>query len=102
LTIADVQSVTGVKGLKLVPKNPAKGAGGDLNFLKPDGSLLVMAVLGPATLIKQWKAQPRFAGSAVTGDGDEAFADPPAPRLTSSSCARATTLRQSPAFSGRT
>ena len=76
LTIADVESVTGAKGLKLVPKNPAKGAGGDLNFAKPDGSLLVMAVFGPASLFTQWKAQPGFAGSAVTGVGDEAFAGP--------------------------
>lgn len=74
-----MQSVTGVKGLKQGPKNPARGAGGDLNFAKPHGSRLVMAVLGPATLFKQWKARPGFAGSAVTGAGDAAFADPAGP-----------------------
>lgn len=73
LTISDVEAATGVKGLKLVPKNPAKGAGGDLNFAKPDGSLLVMAIFGPASLFKQWKAQPGFAGASVMGIGDEAF-----------------------------
>lgn len=76
LTISDVESATGVKGLKLVPRNAAKGAAGDLNFAKADGSLLLMAQFGNADLFKQWKAQEGFYNAAVSGVGDEAFNGP--------------------------
>ena len=76
LTVADVESATGVKGLKLVPRGSTTGAGGDLNFAKADGSLLLMVEFGNADLFKQWKAQEGFYNSAVTGVGDEAFNGP--------------------------
>jgi hypothetical protein len=76
LTVADVESATGLKGLKLVPRGSTTGAGGDLNFAKADGSLLLMAQFGSADLFKQWKAQPDFFNSPVAGVGDEAFNGP--------------------------
>ncbi len=76
LTVADVESVTGVKGLKLVPRNPVKGAGGDLNFAKADGSLLLMVRFGPRSLYDGWKAQDGIVNSTVSGIGDEAFNGP--------------------------
>lgn len=76
LTIADVESATSLKGLKLVPRGSTAGAGGDLNFARPDGSLLLMVEFGNADLFKQWKAQPDFYNSAVAGVGDEAFNGP--------------------------
>lgn len=76
LTVADVESATGLKGLKLVPRGSTTGAGGDLNFGNADGSLLLMVQFGNADLFKQWKAQPDVYNSAVTGVGDEAFNGP--------------------------
>jgi hypothetical protein len=76
LTVADVESATGLKGLKLVPRGSTAGAGGDLNFVKADGSLFLMVEFGNADLFKQWKAQPGFYNSAVTGVGEEAFNGP--------------------------
>ena len=42
LTVQDVEKITGLHGVKLVPANPAKGAGGDLNFADKDGKLILM------------------------------------------------------------
>ena len=76
LTIADVEAVTGVKGVKLVPKDPKKGAGGDVNFAKPDGSLLVMLIAAPGTMYDAWKSQSSLVNASVSGIGDEAFIGP--------------------------
>ena len=75
LTIADVESVTGVKGVKLVPKDIRRGAGGDLNFAKTDGSLLVMLIAMPG-MYDMWKSQKVLYNAAVSGVGDEAFNGP--------------------------
>jgi hypothetical protein len=32
LTAADIEKVSGMTGVKLIPKDPSKGAGGNLNF----------------------------------------------------------------------
>jgi len=75
LNVSDVERAAGVSGVKLVPRDPARGAGGDLNFSGPDGKLLVMVRLyksgGYAALKKMY-----FAAD-VPGVGDEAFAGPP-------------------------
>jgi hypothetical protein len=42
LTAADIASVSGLKGVKLIPKNPSIGAGGDLNFAINATQLVVM------------------------------------------------------------
>jgi hypothetical protein len=76
LTVADVESATGIKGLKLVPRDPRNGAGGNLNFAQADGSLLLMVTFGDAGLFNAWKAQEGIVNSAVNGVGDEAFNGP--------------------------
>ena len=78
LTVSDVESATGFKGVKLIPRGSILGAGGNLNFAKADGSLLLMVQFGDANLFKQWKAQDGFYNAAVTGVGDEAFNGPKA------------------------
>jgi hypothetical protein len=75
LTAADVEKVAGVSGVKLTEKNPAKGAGGDLNFLGPDGKLLVMVRAYKSGQYEKLK-KTFFAGD-VKGVGDEAFSAPP-------------------------
>jgi hypothetical protein len=75
LSVAEVEQVTGFQGLKLIPRDPRKGAGGDLNFAKADGTVvLVVSVLG----LNDWrqsKEQGVFA-DPVSGLGDEAYDGP--------------------------
>lgn len=78
LTIVDVEKVAGLKGVKLVPRDPMKGAGGDLNFARPDGNLLVMAILGSTDML--WKGWQQQIGFGPKSDvGDEAFEGRDAP-----------------------
>jgi hypothetical protein len=76
LTIDDVEKVTGVHGLKLVPKSSQMGAGGDLNFALEDGTLVLMATIQDSSTYKQWKAEEGFFYASVSGIGDEAFEGP--------------------------
>jgi hypothetical protein len=76
LTVADVESATGIKGLKRVPPGSMEGAAGDLNFAQSDGTLLLMVSIGDASLFKAWKAQEGNFNSAVKDIGDEAFNAP--------------------------
>jgi hypothetical protein len=75
LTVADVASVTNIKGLKRVPAGSVEGAAGDLNVIQSDGSPLLMVSFGDASLFKAWKVQDDF-NSAVEDIGDEAFNAP--------------------------
>jgi hypothetical protein len=76
LTINDVEQVTGLTGIKLVPRDPKKGAGGNLNFATADDKLLTMLVIADMDIFDQWKNAPNYAGQAVTGVGDEAYLAP--------------------------
>jgi len=75
LTVSDVEKTAGIAGVRIVARDPAKGAGGDLNFSGPDGKLLVMVKVykngGYGSLKRMY-----FAAD-VPGVGDEAFAGPP-------------------------
>jgi len=90
LTVADVEKVTGLHGLKTVPRLSQPGAGGELNFAGPDGKLVLMVNFGNAQLYRKAREQKEMmiAGKpvpmvlfahAVPGVGDEAFAAPPGP-----------------------
>jgi len=76
LTVADVESATGIKGTKRVAPGSVRGTGGNLNFAQADGSLLLMVRFGDAELFKKWKAQEGLFKSAVNDIGDEAFIGP--------------------------
>jgi hypothetical protein len=76
LTVADVEKVSGLSGVKLVPADPAKGAGGDLNFAGPEGKLLLMVRFSTASLYDSLKTGSTFH-ALVSGVGDEAFDAPP-------------------------
>lgn len=43
LTVADIQKVTGLTGIKQVPRDPQKGAGGHLNFADDKGNMILLA-----------------------------------------------------------
>jgi hypothetical protein len=73
LTPADVSKVTGLSGVKLIPADPSKGAGGDLNFGLPDGKQILLANFQDAKYYNQTKAMKDSYGGEVQGIGDEAF-----------------------------
>lgn len=76
LTAEDVGKVTGIQGLKLVPKNPQIGAGGDLNFAQPDGTIILIVMMQKASMYDTWKSQEGYFHSDVNDIGDEAFEGP--------------------------
>jgi hypothetical protein len=73
LTPADVSKVTGLPGVILVPRNPSKGAGGDLNFALPNGKMMLMVAFLDTDAYNQSKAQKSVYGGDVKGVGDDAF-----------------------------
>jgi len=86
LTVADVEKVTGLKGIQLVAPGAVTGAGGGQNFATADKHMVVMVNFGPAALYQRAKQQKTYAGvpmplfhADVPGIGDEAFDSPPGP-----------------------
>jgi hypothetical protein len=86
LTVADVEKVTGLKGLQLVAPGSVPGAGAGLNFATADKKMILMVNFGPAALYSRAKAQKESHGvpmplfhADVPGVGDEAFDSPPGP-----------------------
>jgi hypothetical protein len=76
ITVKDVEDVTGLQGIKVVPRNPQMGAGGDLNLALADGSLLMTVAIQDAPMYEEWKGQEGFVHAAVPDLGDEAFEGP--------------------------
>jgi len=79
LTVQDVEKITGLHGVKLVPPNPSKGAGGDLNFADKDGKLILMVqrMLNSDMLYSQTKKMKEAFKEDIQGVGDAAFIGPP-------------------------
>jgi len=88
LTTADVEKASGLSGVKTVARGSQTGAGGDLNFVGPNGKLVLMVNFGDQQLYNKARNQKEIKvgdktypmelfAHAVTGVGDEAFASPP-------------------------
>jgi len=71
LTGADFEKVTGMKGVKLIPRGTVAGAGGDLNFSDDSGELILMVQFTDAKNFDGFKN--KYAKGAVSGVGDKAF-----------------------------
>jgi len=76
LTINEVEKVTGIQGIQLVPRDPTKGAGGDLNFALKDGTVLLIVLIQDSSMYNAWKKQQGFFHASVSNLGDEAFEGP--------------------------
>ena len=76
LTIADVERISGLRGVTQVAKASTTGAGGNLNFVGPDGKLLLMVNFGSAAFYDGAKKAPMTFHALVPGLGDEAFDGP--------------------------
>lgn len=76
LTANDVEQVTGLQGIKLIPRNPVLGAGGDLNFSLQDNTMILTVAIEDSSMYERWKGEEGFFHEAVPGIGDEAFNGP--------------------------
>lgn len=81
LTPADVEQVSGLKGVKLVAYDPSKGAGGDLNFATAEGKLVLIANFFPASVYDATKKQKGVMQDEISGLGDDAYDGPGDPGL---------------------
>lgn len=77
LTIADVEKVSGLSGVKQVAQGSMTGAGGALNFAGPDGKLLLMVNFAAASFYDSVKNNQTIFHALVPDVGDEAFDAPP-------------------------
>ncbi|MFZ6658081.1 hypothetical protein [Undibacterium sp. TJN19] len=73
LAVADVEKVTGLSGIQVVGKDPAKGAGGELNFANADKKLITMVMIQDGSMFDFWKKQYGKDGVSIQGVGTEAF-----------------------------
>lgn len=76
LTAKDVEEVAEIQGVKSVPKNPQIGAGGDLNFAKQDGTIILIVMIQDSSMYETWKNQEGYFHASVPDLGDEAFEGP--------------------------
>lgn len=77
LTPDDVEQVTGLSGLVVVPYDPAVGAGGDVNIADASGQLVVMLVVTDLEVWDQWLTDGMTVAEPVTPPvGDESFIGP--------------------------
>ena len=75
LTIADIEKVSGVSGIKLVEKGSLPGAGGSLNFALND-KMYAMFVIADVSVFEEWKTMEGYAVDKLSGIGEEAFTAP--------------------------
>ena len=76
LTVSDVEKVTGLQGIQLIPKDPMKGAGGDLNFALGGEDMVLMVSVQDSSLYEAWKNLEGNFYAVVPDIGDEAFKGP--------------------------
>jgi hypothetical protein len=76
VTSTDVEQISGLIGIKLIPRDPSKGAGGDLTFATQDDRLVLMVLVSGSSLYKPSREQKGYFHADVSGIGDEAFDGP--------------------------
>jgi hypothetical protein len=90
LTVADVENLTGIKGVHVVAPGSQPGAGPGLDFAGPDNKLILMVNFGSDALYRRARDQKEIDvggqkmpmtlyHASVPGIGDEAFDSPPGP-----------------------
>jgi len=77
ISAADVEKLTGLKGVKQVPREPLnKFRNGDLNFVMSNDQPLLMIQFRPAFVLDDMKADSGYYKAPLKGIGDEAFTSP--------------------------
>jgi hypothetical protein len=74
LSVADVQNITMLTGVKKVPRS--EDADGDLNFASQDGKIMLSVSIYPASAYASAKSSKTGFKSIVQGIGEEAFIGP--------------------------
>jgi len=78
LTVADIEKVTGLAGVKQVPREPRKGAGGHLNFADKNGNIVLIASFLTAEEFGFYRNEKSLVKATISGVGDEAITGPAA------------------------
>jgi hypothetical protein len=76
VTVADMEKVSGLTGIKVIPKDPYIGAGGDINFAKKDGKIVLIVMNRDKAYLTDMKAQKGSFDKQLNGIGDEAYDGP--------------------------
>jgi hypothetical protein len=79
LSVADIQTATGMTGLKLAAPNSTQEAVGRLNFANEDGTLVAIVNIGDAVAFDQSLSGMNYSRDA-TGTGDMCYVGP-SPKL---------------------
>jgi len=80
LTAADVGKAGGLTGVKKIPRDPSKGAGGTLNFgLTNDNPVVIATFMSvrPGDYEKYKDQSKKYIRGPVTGIGEDAYDGPP-------------------------
>ena len=77
INAADVEKLTGLKGVKQVPREKLnKFRNGDLNFVLSDDKPILMIQFRPGYVFAAMKADSGYVKASVPGVGQEAFSSP--------------------------
>jgi hypothetical protein len=83
ISASDVEKITGLSGLKQVPRQKAvngvtanKFLTGDINIVRPDNQPIIEVQFRPSFAFKQFKGDAGFIKAPVPGLGDEAYTGP--------------------------
>jgi hypothetical protein len=77
INAADVEKITGLKGVKQVPREKLnKFRNGDLNFVMSNDKPLLMIQFRPSYVFAAMKADSGYVKTSVPGVGEEAFSSP--------------------------
>jgi len=77
LSISDVEKVTSMTGLKLVPRDhKSKVLTGDLNFVDSDGQPVLIVQFRPLFVYEKWKSDGGSFKAPISGLGEDAFMGP--------------------------
>jgi hypothetical protein len=74
ITVADIERVTGLKGVNVIPKGP--GSDDDLTFASQDGKVILAVTFLPASAFTSAKSSKDGMKSPLSGVGEEAFVGP--------------------------
>jgi len=67
----DITKITGIPGIKKIPRDPSKGASGDLNFTNAKGNVIFMAQFSSYTYYAKFKQMKEMYGSVRKIEGTQ-------------------------------
>lgn len=77
LTVADVEQVTGFKGVRQIPFHPDRFLGSDLNFVTDEGDKILSVEFSKASQYNTYRVfVPKNFKTSLQGIGEEAFVGP--------------------------